>query len=247
MIEPSPVEHAGVRAARSRSLRRTALTALAVAVTVVIVVLLGFGAVRSFRSAKAASVASAVATPQLIAALDHFVVDNPDRVFVRYDDLFGPTAYVKGTNAVDGEDYHALFPMRTNVEMVAVTVSNGDRVIMLHGLWGRVVVTPDGEISGPPDLVRQYVTLAAELGARHGVVITRLPNGRRFESTWDHGIEHGPFRAYHANDRLWAEARYVRGKPVGHHVLYDENGRVLLNTVFPDVAVAVPRASRRPR
>jgi antitoxin component YwqK of YwqJK toxin-antitoxin module len=64
------------------------------------------------------------------------------------------------------------------------------------------------------------------------VYVTKAPAEGRYETTCANGVPDGPFRAYYADGKLWAEATYVRGVPSGRHVVYNHAGKIIYETVF---------------
>src|SRR5688572_26507443 len=49
---------------------------------------------------------------QSAAMMNQFFLETGDRIFLSYTELYGPQAYLKGYNAVDGEDLSVQFPLR---------------------------------------------------------------------------------------------------------------------------------------
>jgi hypothetical protein len=168
---------------------------------------------------------------QIRSAVDQFFLENRMRVFATYDDIVGPTRYVKQADSNAGEDYHELFPVRADFEAMGVTMSDG-RVNLVLRDGGTVQHWPDGELRGSPENVRVYRALLSSRKDREGVHVTLPFQGGRFETTWRGGVPDGPFRAYYADGKLWAEATYVRGAPSGRHVAYDRTGKIIYETVF---------------
>lgn len=89
--------------------------------------------------------------------------------------------------------------------------------------------SPEGKLTGQ---VAAYQAWLAAQDRSDGLHVTTRPQGRRFETTWRGGVPDGPFRAFYADGKLWAEATYVRGVPSGHHVVYDRAGKIIYETVF---------------
>lgn len=183
-----------------------------------------------------------IATYQIAAAVDQFILENPDRVFVQFNDLVGPGKFVMATFPVAGEDYHELFPFRVDFEELGVTMGDGRRVIVLclrdPATLGMKRYTvrqwPNGKLeavdSHPegPEVYRHW----QEAGRRpDGVHVSKFWD-RRFETTYHGGVPDGPFRAYYESGELWAEATYIKGRPVGPHVLYARNGKRIYETTF---------------
>ena len=174
-----------------------------------------------------------ISTYQIRAVVDQLFVENPDRVFLAYDDVIGPRRILKGLHPVAGEDYHELFPVRADTELMSVTMGDGRKNILIFTARndGRIVVhqSPDGNLTGA---VAAYEAWLAAQDRGDGVHVTARPQGRRFETTWRGGVPDGPFRAYYADRKLWAEATYVRGAPSGRHVVYNREGKIIYDTVF---------------
>jgi hypothetical protein len=173
-----------------------------------------------------------VATFQIKAAAEQFFIGEPLRIFVSYDELIGPNAYVKSVTSRGGEDYHELFPLRCDWEELTLTMGDGRKNILLAGdsYWG-VQQTPGGKVVGEPSAVEAYRSLVATRQKNEGVLTTHYAGGR-FETTWRAGVPDGPFRAYYADGKLWAEATYVRGAPSGPHVVYNHAGKIIYETDF---------------
>jgi hypothetical protein len=174
-----------------------------------------------------------ISTYWIHATFDQYFVENPDRVFFTYDDLMGLRRFLKTLNSVAGEDYHELFPVRADNELMSVTMGDGRKNIVIFTAKndGRIVVhqSPEGKLTGA---VAAYEAWLATQNRSDGVQITARPQGRRFETTWRGGVPDGPFRAYYADGKLWAEATYVRGAPSGRHVAYDRAGKIIYETNF---------------
>jgi hypothetical protein len=174
-----------------------------------------------------------ISTYQIRAAIDQYFVEHPHRVFLTYDDLIGPRRFLSGTNPVAGEDYHELFPVRADTEFMSITMGDGRKNILIFTAKndGRIVVhqSPEGKLTGA---VAAYEAWLAAQDRSDGVHVTARPQGRRFETAWRGGVPDGPFRAYYADGKLWAEATYVRGAPAGRHVVYDRAGKIIYETVF---------------
>lgn len=183
---------------------------------------------------------SRIATYQLWAAVNQYFMENRDRVFVAYDDVVGPTRYIKSVAKATPVDYAAMFPLRVDWEAMPVTMSDGRQVIVTSE--GTVWVSPRGEITGWPDAVKYYRAVLDAQRGRNGREISRGPLGGRFETTWRNGVREGPFQAYYETGQLWAEANYVGGRPVGRHVVFDRTGKVIQETNF---SASVGRAPSR--
>lgn len=184
-----------------------------------------------------------IATYQISAAVDQFVLENPDRLFVEFDDLIGPGKFLKGVfSSTAGEDYHEMFPIRVDFEELGVTMGDGRRVIVFSprdpatGMTDRFTLrhTPDGRIEevdsrrGGPEAYRQWL----EAGRKPDGVHRSKIWDRRTETTYRGGMPDGPFRAYYESGELWAEATYVKGRPVGPHAIYDRKGKKIFETTF---------------
>lgn len=175
----------------------------------------------------------AISTYQIRTCVDQFFLEHPTRVFVTYDDLIGPGRALKGLNPVAGEDYHELFPVRADTELMSITMGDGRKNIMVFGAKEYVLAfihqSPEGKLNGA---VAAYQAWFAAQDRSDGVHVTARPQGCRFETTWRGGVPDGPFRATYADGKLWAEATYVRGVPSGRHVVYDRAGKIIYETVF---------------
>jgi hypothetical protein len=191
-----------------------------------------FFAVRLFEQRRT-SQDKAISTYQIRAAIDQYFVEHPHRVFLTYDDLVGPRRYLKAVIPVAGEDYHELFPVRADTELMSVTMGDGRKNILIFTAKndGRLVVhqSPEGKLTGQ---VAAYQAWLAAQDRSDGVHVTTRPAGGRFETTWRGGVPDGPFRAYYADGKLWAEATYVRGAPSGRHVVYNHAGKIIYETDF---------------
>jgi len=179
-----------------------------------------------------------IASYQIAAAFDQYLLENSDRVFVQYDDLIGPDKYVKAVFPAAGEDYHELFPLRIDYAALGVTMDDGRRVIVFtppEPVKGITRFTlrqkPNGQIMDSDGREAYLRWLEAERKP-DGVQVKKLENGRRFETTYRGGIPDGPFRAYYEGGELWAEATYIKGRPVGPHVIYARNGKRIYETTF---------------
>lgn len=183
-----------------------------------------------------------VCTYQIAAAANQYFLENPERVFVDFDDLIGPGGYINGVVPVAGEDYHELFPLRRDYAALAVTMGDRRRVIVyfpsqpvdgFSHLDFRQ--TPDGKLKEIEHRVGGLEAYQHWLEAERkpdGVQGIKLSDGRRFEITFRGGFPDGPFRAFYADGELWAEATYVKGRPVGPHVVYARNGKHIYETTF---------------
>lgn len=174
--------------------------------------------------------AMSVATWQLRAAAEQFFLEEPTRVFVEFDEVVGPSRYVKWLGSSTPDNYREMFPLRADFDEMPVTIKDGYRVVVLaeSGVW--VLLRPDGTVETRGRHARNAEANTVWLAAqrRHdGVVVTTPRQGGRFETTWRGGVRDGPFRAYYADGKLWAEAAYVRGRLAGRHVVYNRTGRVI--------------------
>ena len=152
--------------------------------------------------------------------------------------MIGPTKIVKGLHHVTPANYHDLFPIRADFDErteLSVTTMAGHKVIEVCGLMNMVLQWPDGTLDERGPHARRARTYRAWLAAQDrsdGLHVTTPPAGGRFETTWRAGVPDGPFRAYYADGKLWAEATYVAGRPIGRHVVYDRAGKILYETVY---------------
>ena len=174
-----------------------------------------------------------ISTYQIRSVVDQYFVEHPHRVFLIYDELIGPRRFLKGLNPVAGEDYHELFPVRADTELMSITMGDGRKNIVVFDAKKdrRIIVhqSPQGKLTGA---VAAYEAWLAAQDRSDGVHVTARPQGRRFETTWRGGVPEGPFRATYDDGKLWGEATYVRGELVGRHVVYDSAGKIIYETVF---------------
>ena len=178
---------------------------------------------------------SAIATYQIQAAVEQFFVENPQRVFVNYEDVIGPQRYMKAARASGGENYRDLFPLRRDYDELITTMGDGRKNILFREVGGSVKQNARGEIvvdESSPKAVEYHRSLLAERRKREGVQVVQAADRSRLETTWRAGVPDGPFRATYADGKLWAEATYVRGELVGRHVVYDRAGKIIYETVF---------------
>lgn len=183
---------------------------------------------------------------QVAAAAASFFGENPERVFVQFDELVGPAAYIKALISVTGEDYHEMFPLRRDYTTLAVTMGEGHKVIVFFSPApvngrnrfllrqmpdGKLMDINSGGLSGGVEPYRRW--LEAERKP-DGLYVKTLPDGRRFETTYRGGVPDGAFRAYYTEGQLWAEATYRHGRPTGPHVIYDQNGKQIYKTSIAD-------------
>jgi hypothetical protein len=136
---------------------------------------------------------------QLGAALDQFALDRPDRLFLRFEDIYGPQNYIKAAMPSSlGEDYRTLFPF-----------------FLPDNRYGPTIRTPQGRL----------VTFSYEPAPPpppDGVHAETSPHGAKFEFTWLAGMRHGPMRGWRADGTLWCEAVFEEGRAVSAiHVTRD--------------------------
>jgi len=135
---------------------------------------------------------------RIAAGTEQFFLEYPHRIFIKYDELVGPLCYIKSLDPILDEDYHFLFPMsRHGLDSLSITLSDGRRI----------------DWNFPPIVFQD------------GAHTSRLPDGRRIETTYRGGVPDGPFRAYNPDGSPWGEANYVKGRIVGPAWLYTRNGR----------------------
>ena len=75
----------------------------------------------------------AIASYQIHAAADQYFLEDPEKNSASYDDLIGPTCYVKEVHPADGENYHELFPIARNYRELALTMGDGRRAGVFDG------------------------------------------------------------------------------------------------------------------
>ncbi|HWA29356.1 MAG TPA: hypothetical protein VG734_27140 [Lacunisphaera sp.] len=166
-----------------------------------------------------------------LVATDYFILEHPDRLFVRREEMTGAA----GNNgqpieAVAGEDYAGLFPIRRDHPELAVRTADGRQVIWFMyaskdgwGERGMVTVRPDGEMIGESDVIKAYRQFR-EGEKTDGVHTKQFPDGSRFETTYRGGVPHGPFKAYRPDGKLWGEANYEHGRLTGPCWNYPASG-----------------------
>jgi tetratricopeptide (TPR) repeat protein len=121
----------------------------------------------------------------LQAAADQYYLEN-GVIYATYDDLVGPSRYIKALNPVTGEDYRSLGPIRQDhVEELRIKLPDG-RVIDLY------------EPPGVPD----------------GLQVVEF-NNLRFETTYRRGWPDGPSRVVTKQGQVLSSANYVEGHIVG--------------------------------
>ena len=140
---------------------------------------------------------------QLLAAVEQHALESPERLFLRFQDIYGEKAYLKSVRPVRDEDYHSLFPYFVPDHRYSLSIRLPD---------GRTIQYDRNRVARPlpPD----------------GTHTELLPNGGRCETTWRNGMRDGPMRAWRADGSLWCEAYFERGRVVsathvtrnGHHL-----------------------------
>ena len=199
-------------------------------------VLLAFGAV-ALTKVRDSSRLKAMLPRQPAAAIDQFYLENPNRIFLKYDEMGGPNGYIKGYNATDGEDLSVQFPIRLGwSEPLSVRLPDGTtvrryEVIAAIGKSGLIITypLPQDENYDPKRVYRldcgvsyqgnRVVELPPDPAGREGrdqdgVHTYKFPDGRRYEITYHGGVPDGPFHAYHADGTPWGEATYRNGRVV---------------------------------
>jgi hypothetical protein len=166
-----------------------------------------------------------------LVATDYFIVENPDRIFVRPDEMTGAASNQgKFFEPVAGEDYAALFPIRRDHPALVVKADDGRQVVWFMyagkdgwGERGSVTVQKNGELAGEAEVIKAYHQFR-EGEKPDGVHTKNFPDGSRFETTYRGGVPHGPFKAYRADGKLWGEANYESGRVVGPCWNYPREG-----------------------
>lgn len=166
---------------------------------------------------------------QIRAAAGQFFLENPERVFAAYEDLVGPGRMITVLVAADGEDYRHLFPLRVDFGALSVTMGDGRQVIVMPD-GALLQVAPDGRWRGAAAAIERFQTETAP--RPDGIRVVTLPGGARLETAYRGGRPDGPFRAFYGNGKLWANATYANGRPSGRHEVYDQEGKVIHQTVF---------------
>jgi hypothetical protein len=193
-------------------------------------------AVPAFIKVRDSSRLKAMLPRQPAAALAEFFLENPGRIFVRYDEIVGPGQYLKSHN----DDYGNIsfqFPLRRAFcDTLPVRLPDGSTVQRTGAL---AAISKDGLVATYPfpeddkyKPARVYlldcgvslrdwhvVNLPPDPAGRegrdqNGVHTYQLPDGRRFEITYRGGVPDGPFRAYQADGAPWGEATYRNGHVV---------------------------------
>jgi len=181
-----------------------------------------------------------------LVATDYFILEHPDRLFVLPDEMPGAAGNPgKFFAPVAGEDYAALFPIRRDHPLLAVTTADGRQMIWFMyaskdgwGERGMVTVRPDGEMLGEAEVIKAYRQVR-EAGTPDGVHAKQFPDGSRFETTFRGGVPHGPFKAYRPDGKLWGEANYENGRVVGPCWNYPVTGERFDERVPRDYAKAI--------
>jgi len=136
---------------------------------------------------------------QLGAALDQFTLEKPHRLFLRFEDIYGPQNYIKGVFPSPlGEDYQTLFPffLPDNEYGPSIRIPQGLLISQIYA------PTPPP----PPD----------------GAHTQPYRYGGKFEFTWRGGVRHGPMRAWRDDGSLWCEAVFEEGRAISAiHVTHD--------------------------
>lgn len=204
-------------------------------------------AVGALSTVRNSSKQKAMIPRQAASAVDQFFIENPHRIFLRYDELVGPDRYLRAYNAADGEDLSFQFPVRQGCgESLSVRLPDGTtvrriEVIAAVGQSGLVATFPlpqDDQydpkrvyrldngvtfrdwrvVDRPPD------PAGREGRDQDGVHVYQLSGGRRFEITYRGGVPDGPFRAFHGDGAPWGEATYRNGRVV-EAWLFTRDGR----------------------
>lgn len=142
---------------------------------------------------------------QIAAAIDQYFLESGASI-VEYDDVVGPTRYVKSVYRVDEENHRAMFPVHTFTPTLSLRLKDGFVVS-----YGRLDIGP-----APPARFAPAEPLYPT-GARppaDGVYRRVLDDGTQLEVPYRDGVPHGPFRAYDPKGRLLGEGLYDDGLPV---------------------------------
>ena len=231
-MHPPPLQPAAPPKSVTRSFLRKALGVVVVVVAVAVAVV-GW----TILKVRDTSRLKAMIPRQLASAADQFTLENPDRIFVNYAELVGPTRWVTAYRPVDGEDPSRQFPIRCHwddllpVELPDGTTVTRGEVFISIGQSGLVATLPQPQDAhyDPGRVYRtdfgvsfrgdRVVDLPPDPAGRDGrdqdgVHVYRLPDGRRFEVTYHGGVPDGPFRAFYADGSAWGEATYRQGHVV---------------------------------
>ena len=205
----------------------------AVVALVVVIGLLGWFLVPRYLEMKQASQEKMILDHMFkyLAGADRFFRENPGRLFVRFDELVGPTREAKADFVpVAGEDYRGLFPIRRDPTRLAVRTADGRTLAWFahddpDGKPWRDMVSEraNGELAGAAEIITAYRQLLVR--EKHdGVQVQQFPDGSRFETTYHGGVPHGPFKAYDPDGKLWGEANYENGRVTGPCWNYPHQG-----------------------
>ncbi len=213
----------------------------------IVSIMLTWGGLLAWRTVRDSSKLKAMLPRQPSAALDQFFLENPDRIFVRYDEIVGPNCYIKAYSATDGVDLSEQFPVRQGIcATLSVRLPDGStvertEVLAAIGKSGLVATYPlpqdnhydrkrvyrldNGVTFQDWHVVRKPPDPDGREGRdQDGVHTYQFPDGRRFEVTYRGGTPDGQFRAFHANGTRWGEATYRNGRVV-EAWLFTRDGR----------------------
>jgi len=225
--------------------RRSQLVGWGVAATgMAILIALGAIATTKIRSS---SNLKAMIPRQPSAAIDQFYLENPYRIFLKYDEIVGPERYIRSYSSADDADISWQFPVRQGCgESLFVRLPDGTTVRRLEviaavGRSGLVATypRPQDDQYDPKRVYRldngvtfrewHVVNLPPDPAGREGrdqdgVHTYQFPDGRRYEVSYRGGVPDGPFRAFHADGSRWGEATYLNGRVV-EAWLFTRDGR----------------------
>lgn len=102
--------------------------------------------------------------------------------------------------------------------LVLVGTASADDAPSSDGTTVKRTTYPDGS-------PQHEVTLKD--GVKHGVEIWWSSSGMKRETTFEHGVEHGPFRTFWKNGNKEQEGQYEHGLRAGAWKDYDSKGRLL--------------------
>ena len=172
---------------------------------------------------------------------EEFFAENPDLIFAQFEDVISPKGYLRDQPQTGGEDYHEVFPIRVDFAALAVTTNDGQRLVRLWadaparaGSGFLVRLAPNGKLHaliGGSDAIALYEHLFRS--QPDGVQSNRLSDGRRLETTYRNSTPDGPFHAFYADGKPWADATYHTGRLSGRHVIYGRDGKIVYETTFP--------------
>lgn len=203
-------------------------------ITLAAIIALTAWIISAIRHRRLASEDKSIATYQIRAALDQYCMENPTRLFVRYEDLIGPMCYVKQVISIAGEDYRELFPLRRSTGEFAITMGDGRRVIVTEVAVVRQ--RPNGEFSlrdNTPETLKAYQQWREQQRRPDGPRVMVRPNEFRLETTCRDGLPDGPFRYFFfPNGKLWGEGTYDQGRVVGSYREFDPAGRLVYEASF---------------